>query len=104
MKAKGITATANTYEHIIAHHANFENLPMCLQTLSEVDKSNIVPTIRTADLVIQTACRMSLPKLAMDVANAFESVSPRRLEGYTWAAILESSCEVLFVSFPFTAP
>jgi hypothetical protein len=62
-----------------------------------MDAEHLIPTITTAHLIIQTACQFSLPKLALDIANIYEAVSPRRLDAHIWFLILETSCQALFV-------
>ena len=100
MNALNLPLDATSYHHIIAHHANFLNVPMCLRTLDDMRRQGITPKIETADILVSAASKAKLPKLAVDVALLFESQSTRKLEGRTWMRVLIASADVLYVSTP----
>lgn len=100
MQDRGIPLDVTAYEHIVAHHANFQNLAMCLRTLDSIHQDELRPTLRTVETIIDTACRGGMPVIALDVARNFESNTYRRLQAYVWLQILESSAELFSVSEP----
>jgi len=97
MKSQHITPDVSSYEHIVAHHANFQNVAMCLQTLDEIYSKGVLPTLRTANMIINCACRASMPQLALDIARAFEANAPHQLDAYSWLSVLECAAEHLLV-------
>jgi pentatricopeptide repeat protein len=102
MKSHNINLDAASYEHIVAHHANFQNVAMCLQTLDEIYSKDLLPTLRTVNMIIDCSCRAGMPRLALDVARVFEANSPRRLDAYAWLSVLDCSAEHLLVIYSFS--
>ena len=98
MKSRNIALDVTGYEHIMVHHANFQNIAMCLQTLDEIYSKDFSPTLRTVDMIIGCACRGGMPQLALDVACVVEANSPRRLDAYIWLSVLDCAAEHLLVS------
>ncbi|KAF8331089.1 uncharacterized protein EI90DRAFT_2921062 [Cantharellus anzutake] len=97
MHSLGITLDAVSYHHIISHHANFLNIPMCLRVLEEMQNQGIVPKIETADIIVSAASKAKMPKLALDVALLFEKQSTRKLEGRTWMKVLIASADMFYI-------
>lgn len=99
MKSHDVNVDAMSYEHIMVHFANFQNVPMCLQTLDEIYSKNLLPTLRTANMIIDCLCRAGMPQLALDVARVFDTNSARRLDTSAWLSVLGCSAEHLLVTY-----
>lgn len=97
MKKQGIEPDADTYVSIIGRATSTESLELALQYMHEMDTLGLVPRLTTAQAVIKLAADMDLPKLAIEIAQNFESRSPRRLDGETWMSCLTSSADMLYV-------
>lgn len=98
LETYGLQMNALSYQLIITHHANNNNLAMCLQLLSDMQTDGVVPNIVTAQILIDLTSNRGLPRLALDIAHNYEANSSRRLEGRSWHHILISSSDALFVS------
>lgn len=97
MKKQGIEPNEETYAFIIGRATSTESLELALQYMREMDTLGLVPRLTTAQDVIKLATDMDLPKLAIEIAQHFESRSPRRLGGETWMSCLTSSADMLYV-------
>lgn len=97
MKKQGIEPDEHTYAFIIARATTTESLELALQYMHEMENLGLVPRLTTAQDIIKLAADMDLPKLAIDIAQNFESRSPRRLGGETWMSCLTSSADMLYV-------
>jgi len=98
MRRNHVSLNERSYEYIMAHWANFQNVPMCIQTLSDMRAERIHPTLRTASYAIRAASRNGWPKLAYQIARGFDRRSARRLPGQPWVEILIASADKLWVS------
>ena len=97
MKKQGIEPDEQTYAFIIGRATATESLELALQYMHEMDNLGLVPLLTTAQDVIKLAADMDLPKVAIEIAQHFESRSPRRLGGETWMSCLTSSADMLYV-------
>lgn len=97
MKKQGIEPDEHTYALIIGRATATESLELALQYMHEMDGLGLVPRLTTAQDVIKLATDMDLPKLAIEIAQNFESRSPRKLGGETWMSCLTSSADMLYV-------
>ncbi|KAL6305233.1 hypothetical protein BKA93DRAFT_780560 [Sparassis latifolia] len=96
MERFDIRPNESTYEYIILQYAESGNLELALQYLSALGMRGLSPTLKTAQGIIRVAGSMGFPRLALDLAEAFEQTSVRRLDGEVWAECLESSSEALY--------
>ncbi|KAH0827845.1 hypothetical protein J3R83DRAFT_3471 [Lanmaoa asiatica] len=96
MKKQGIEPNEQTYAFIIGRATVTESLELALQYMHEMDTLGLVPQLTTAEGVIKLAADMDLPKLAIEIAQNFESRSPRRLDGETWMSCLTSSADNVY--------
>ena len=87
-----------TYELIITRFAENGRLELALQFLSQLGQAGLSPTLSTAASVIACAAELGHPRLALDLADAFEETSVRRLDGHVWVDILASCAQDLYVS------
>jgi hypothetical protein len=97
MKEQGIEPDEQTYAFIIGRATATESLELALQYMHEMNELGLVPLLTTAQDVVKLATDMELPKLAIEIAQHFESRSPRRLGGETWMSCLTSSADMLYV-------
>lgn len=93
-----ISPNQTTYEIIILRLVESENLELALQFLAEMNKLELGPTLKTMQAIINLACDIGYPRLALELADAFESTSVRRLESEVWMNCLACAAEHLYVS------
>ncbi|KAF8444581.1 hypothetical protein L210DRAFT_911783 [Boletus edulis BED1] len=96
MKRQGMEPDEQTYAFIIGRATTTESLELALQYMHEMENLGLVPLLTTAQDVIKLAAYMDLPKLAIEIAQHFESRSPRRLCSETWMLCLTSSADMLY--------
>jgi pentatricopeptide repeat protein len=99
MLAHGILPNEAIYEAFISYLCRQGNLELALQKLSEMGDAGILATLRISQNIITLACEMRYPRLAIELAEAFELTSVRRLDGAVWVKCLIASAEALYVSF-----
>ncbi|KAI0663615.1 hypothetical protein C8Q70DRAFT_906868 [Cubamyces menziesii] len=85
-----------TYEIIITRFTQVRRLELALQYLAQLGRAGLSPTLNTASAVISAAADMGFPRLALDLALAFEETSIRRLDGEVWVDVLISCAEALY--------
>ena len=100
MKKQGIHPDADTYALIIRRATASESLELALQRMHEMDALGLVPQLTTAQDVAKLAADMDCPKIAIEVAQHFESGAHRKLDGETWMSCLTSSADMLYVRSP----
>jgi len=79
---------ALTYQHLITRFSDADNLELAVQYLAQMNDQGLSPTYATASAIIGCACRLDFPRLAIDLANAYESTAVRRLDGEVWMRCL----------------
>ncbi len=97
MHTYSIRPNETTYELLIDRLVHAGHLETAIQTLALMGNEGIAPTLNAAQAVIKLACDLHFPRLALDLAQAFESTSVRRIDPGIWACILVSSSESLYV-------
>ncbi|KAH9935671.1 uncharacterized protein B0H18DRAFT_976775 [Fomitopsis serialis] len=96
MQDRGIKPNEATYEILILRYLSAQQLELALQSLAQMNAAGLSPTLRTAQAVIKTAAALSLPRLALDLADSFEESSIRRLEADVWVDCLLTCAESLW--------
>ncbi|EDR11808.1 uncharacterized protein LACBIDRAFT_293043 [Laccaria bicolor S238N-H82] len=97
MDQTGVPPNAATCTHIIRRFVNDENLEMALQYLFTMQSHGLVPELTAAEHVITLAAQCNQPRLAIDLVNWFENISPQRVGPSVWMACLTSSAECMYV-------
>lgn len=97
MTVHGIHPNEFTYEHLIMYLCRQDNLELALQMLSEMGDKGLLASLKLTQSLIALACDMKYPRLAIELAEAFELTSVRRLEGSVWMKCLIASAEALYV-------
>lgn len=97
MKALGIHSDSKTYALVLERPLQNENVEMIVQGMAEMLSLGITPELDTAQRAIIIATRYGLPKLALELAHAFEFDSVRRLDSQVWLSCLICSAENLYV-------
>ncbi|PSS07199.1 hypothetical protein PHLCEN_2v3482 [Hermanssonia centrifuga] len=103
MHTYSIRPNETTYELLIDRLVHAGHLETAIQTLAHMGNEGIAPTLNAAQAVIKLACDLHFPRLALDLAQAFESTSVRRIDPGIWACILVSSSESLYEKGVLTA-
>ncbi|KAI0705061.1 hypothetical protein C8T65DRAFT_653096 [Cerioporus squamosus] len=96
MEEWSIRPNETTYEILITRFAETDRLELSLQFLSKIAPAGLSPSLQTASAVVKCAADLGFPRLALDLADAFESTSIRRLEGEVWVDVLVSCAEQLY--------
>lgn len=100
MLAHGFQPSESIYESLILYLTRQGHFELALQKLSEMSDADLRPTLKVAQAIITTACDLGHPRLAVELAEAFERSSVRRLDGVIWVKCLIASSEALYVSTP----
>lgn len=93
----GIEPNQSLYEQLISRLTNGRNLEAALQQLAVMSEKGIPPSLNTMDALIHVACTNKQPRIALELAEAFNAASVRRISTQTWMRILVASSEMLFV-------
>jgi len=93
-----IDPNATSYEILIARLTEEENLEMALAILTEMEKRDLSPSTETAESIVFLATKQGNPRLALDLATSYETVSVRPLSTSIWVHVLASCADYLFVS------
>lgn len=97
MEATGVHPDGQTFQLMIRRFISSDNLEFALQCVYEMGTRGLVLELTLAQDVIALASKLGLPRLAIDLAENFESHSVRRLSPETWMRCLGSSAAVLYV-------
>lgn len=97
MRTLGIYPDAKTYALILERPFVNENVEMIIQYVAEMMQRGITPELDTAQRAIIIATNYNLPKLALELAHAFEHDSVRRLDIEVWMNCLICAAENLYV-------
>lgn len=97
MKSLDIHPDSKTYALILERPLVNENVEMVVQYLGEMMLRRITPELDTAERAIIITTKYCLPKLALELAHAFEYESVRRLDSEVWLNCLICSAENLYV-------
>lgn len=103
MEEWSIRPDSTTYEIIITRCTENQRLESALQYLSKLAPAGLSPTLATASAVVCCAANLGFPRLALDLADAFEATSVRTLENDVWVDVLASCAEQLYVGFHASA-
>ncbi|KAJ3992641.1 hypothetical protein F5050DRAFT_1787455 [Lentinula boryana] len=96
MEEMGVEPNAATYSLIITYFASAKNIEAALRYFHAMKRKGIEPELRTLQLIVQAAADSGHARLALDVLNAFESDSVRRLESDVWINCLTASASCLW--------
>ncbi|KAF8585959.1 hypothetical protein K439DRAFT_1341990 [Ramaria rubella] len=91
MEKDQVMPNTHTYHHVVLRYVEANNLEMCLQCFGEMNGRGVSPMLQTAQVVIELATYLGHPRIALDIAYAFEAASARKLEAPDWVSILAAS-------------
>ncbi|THH33261.1 hypothetical protein EUX98_g903 [Antrodiella citrinella] len=97
MQHLNVEPDATTFDLIITRVLKLDNVELALQYLALMSDRGMVPLGHTTEAIVRACCKLSMPRLAWDLAVSFEAVSPRRLDGHVWMECLLASAETLYV-------
>lgn len=98
MNERGMV-NSTTYDAIIKYYVEGDNPDMALHKLAEMNDQGMNPGLVTAQRLVVFVAEQGYPRLALDLAIAFESSSLRRIETETWIGLLAACADNLYVSF-----
>ncbi|KAJ7084329.1 hypothetical protein B0H15DRAFT_911071 [Mycena belliarum] len=96
MEELGVAPNATTYTLLLTRFAEDGNLEVALHYLHAMRAQKLHPEVAAVQAVIILAANQGHPKLAVDLAVAFESETIRKVEDSVWLACLHSSAAVLY--------
>ncbi|KAJ7096379.1 hypothetical protein C8R44DRAFT_717856 [Mycena epipterygia] len=96
MEELGVAPNATTYTLLIDRFVADENLEAAIQHLYAMKAHNLLPEVAAAQAVIILAANRGYPRLAVDLAMAFEEDTVRKVEDSVWVACLHSSATELY--------
>ncbi|KAG5645196.1 hypothetical protein DXG03_006714 [Asterophora parasitica] len=96
MKELGVAPNATIYSNIIRRFLDQGNLELAIQYFYAMKSHEIIPDVHIAQSVIAHTAQAGYPRLALDLAAWFESVSIRRLDHTVWVRCLIASAEQLY--------
>ncbi|KAJ7703255.1 hypothetical protein B0H17DRAFT_922737 [Mycena rosella] len=91
-----VAPNSATYTILIARFVDDGNLEVALQYLHEMRAHGLHPEGAAAQAVIVLAANRGHPRLAVDLAVAFEAETVRKIEDSVWLACLHSSAAQLY--------
>ena len=101
MKKHGVEPNARTYDFIIKFYLECDNLEVALIKLAEMNDAGHSPSLKVAQQLIDSAGEAGQVRLALDLADAYEETTVRRLDVEAWVKLLIYSAEQLFVRKSF---
>ncbi|KLO12254.1 hypothetical protein SCHPADRAFT_854109 [Schizopora paradoxa] len=93
MQRHGVQPDSRTHDLLIQRYAEGENIEVALRRLTEMEDAGFSPSLKTAEVLVSKIAETGFPRLALDLATAFEHESVRRLSSETWVALLASSAQ-----------
>jgi hypothetical protein len=97
MSEMDITPNAGTFSHVIARYVASDNVELALQYLFDMNGRGLACELKTANAIIDLTARTGSPRLALDIAEAFEKGSVRKLDAQVWMNCLIHSAGALYV-------
>ena len=92
-----IEPTETSYEILVGYYCRQGYFELALQKMAEMGDKGMVASLKLTQAVILLACDMNYPRLAIELANMFETSSIRRLDGSVWIKCLVAAAEGLYV-------
>ncbi|KAH9942453.1 uncharacterized protein BXZ73DRAFT_40871 [Epithele typhae] len=96
MKEWSLSPNEYTYEILIEGAIASGSLESALQILAELGPAGFSPTIQSASLVITCAAQQNHARLALDLADNYETNAVRRLDASVWVDVLTACAESLY--------
>lgn len=98
MRLSQISPDAQSYHHLIARHAHFQNLEAALLQLDQLDRLHITPLVESLNTLALAAVEVGEVKIAHDLALRAESRYDTLLPSSTWFQLIEAAAKASFVS------
>lgn len=98
MRLSHVSPDAQSYHHLIARHAHFQNLEAALLQLEKLDSSELTPLVDSLNTLALTALDLGEVKIAHDLALRAESRYDTLLPTSTWLQLIEAAAGASFVS------
>ena len=100
MNELGVQPNNTTYSFLINIYTADGNLELALRYFHEMKSLELIPTVKSIQNMVQLAAELSFPRLAIDIADWYESRSTRPLGRNAWLKCLAASAQEYYVS-PF---
>ncbi|KAI5116756.1 hypothetical protein M0805_008369 [Coniferiporia weirii] len=96
MDRHNIRPNSKTYDLTISYYLEGGNLEMALYRLAEMNDLGFSPSLQIAQLLIDAAAETGHARLALDLAEAYEQTTIRRLDNTTWVKLLVACADNLY--------
>ena len=97
MKGAGVDPNSTTYGFLINRYRRSDNFEMALKLLFEMEERGLDPPLGTIEDILALAVRRGHARLALELAENFETGSVRRLNDSTWVRCLIAATGTLYV-------
>ncbi len=97
MQRHGVKPDNTTHDLLIQRYVDGENIELALRRLTDMEDAGLSPSLKTAQDLVSKTAELGYPRLAFDLANAFEHESIRRLNNATWVSVLASCAQNSYV-------
>lgn len=107
MNELGVQPNTPTYSFLINMFTADGNLELALRYFHEMKSLEMTPSVKSIQNMVQLAAELSFPRLAIDIADWYESKYTKPLGKDIWLKCLAASAQeyyvspFLFFSFPF---
>ncbi|EJD02798.1 uncharacterized protein FOMMEDRAFT_86064 [Fomitiporia mediterranea MF3/22] len=96
MNKHSVNPNTRTYDFLINYYLDSDNLEMALLKLAEMNDLGFSPSLKVAKNLSHTAGQYGHARLALELADAYEETTIRRLDSEAWVNILIHSAEQLY--------
>ena len=96
MELHGVEPNTRTYELIITYYLEGGNFEVALCRLAEMNDLGLSPSLKVAHLLIDSAIEIGHIQLALDLAEAYERTTVRRIDSDAWVKLLVGCAEHLY--------
>lgn len=103
MEEFNLTPNAAIYNYIINLFASSGNTEPALRYLQVMKDKNLAIDLHAFSVLVEAVARQGLPRLALDLIEAFEKETVRKVEPSVWMTVLASASNALWVSSCITS-
>ena len=98
IRSEGLEYSSNIYGLVIQYYTEGNNIETALRWLSEMTEKGLVPPYTIMGNLLTKLAQRGHARLSVDLAEAYEHTSLRKIDGPVWVTMLVACAEVMFVS------
>lgn len=96
MELYRVSPNSRTYDLVISYYLEGGNFEVALCRLAEMNDLGFAPSLKIANMLIDSAIESGHVRLALDLAEAYEQSTVRRLDTDSWVKLLVGCAEHLY--------